>query len=298
MNKMKNLTTLDVPMHKMRFRFSVLISMLIPVLTSVTAIAITLGLLIFLAPHAHAASTVIEVTGDVKTNNDVLQAFSEIRTGQKFKLASGAKVTVLDSKKKLLTKLVGPGEFSLLADGKLVDLKPSTSVKSSVQTEALPAKFQGLQLNTQDVAQASLQLRGAAQAKLNLLTPAGNYIPNEGVTLSWEAVSAADDYLVEVADATGTPILTIPLTTTRLELKDTQLKAGTRYRYSVTARLKDSKTAFGWGEFSVVSAELARDLSKAKPTKDAPLTEHRLYLLALTANNLKQAADEYRKEHP
>ncbi len=267
-----------------------------------THMLLLLGLVIFLAPRAYATSMVIEVMGDVKINSSkdeffALQTFSEIKPGQKLKLAVDAKITVLDSKKKLLTKLAGPGEFAVQADGKLTDLKASTTKKNSIQTEALPAKFQGLQLNTQDVAQASLQLRGAAQAKLNLLTPTGNYLPGEVVTLSWEAVSAADDYQVEIADTSGTPISTTFVTGTRLELKD-QLKAGTRYRYSVTARLKDSKTAFGWGDFSIVSAELARDLLKAKPAKDAPVTEHRLYLLALTANNLKQAANEYRKEHP
>jgi hypothetical protein len=267
-----------------------------------------------LAPITQSLATItaVEVQGEVKVTNNVnaLVAFATVPPSETIALADGSKVTLVDDQRKQVTKLEGPGTFKRDSKGVWLPVAgPSTKNVAQSKSEPLPSKFKDLQLNTKDVAQASLQLRNgdgsngaAAQGQINILTPAGAYLPTEAISLEWAPIAGAESYVVEVATQQGTSVLQRQLegTTTQLVIQSASaqpslIRPGARYRYAITAKLKDGTTAYGWREFSIVEANIARRLELARPAKEASATEHRIYVLALLARDLKQAAASYSK---
>jgi hypothetical protein len=155
----------------------------------------------------------------------------------------------------------------------------------------------GVKIKPVGKVQAAVVMRSASQtSRLKLLTLVGTKTLDAQPEFRWETVDRGAVYEFELTDATGRTLYEAETGATSLKLPaDVKLVDGQTYTWLVSARLADGKKYSNAADFSVVTADLRRDVEAVRPGANAPLSERVTYAAWLDQLQLHDEAKKYWK---
>lgn len=249
---------------------------------------------------ADPAGLVIDVQGSATlAGKDRLAILTGLPANAEVALAPGARVVVVHSTNGRQFELTGPGTFRW-AGGRVEATKGGTVAVR----EAASAAFGDVSLRTARLAQASISMRGDAQAdRIALVSPVSTWLLERPAAFRWQTAPGASRYRLALSDASGRTLHEVATTATSAELPaSVALEPGRLYGWLVTAELASGKTAEGWSEFGVAGADLRARVEKARPGSQAAFGDRLIYALYLEELGMREDAgrlwSELARERP
>lgn len=155
----------------------------------------------------------------------------------------------------------------------------------------------GVKIKPVGKVQAAVVMRAASQtSRVKMLTLVGTRTLEVQPEFRWEAVEKGATYAFELTDHTGRALIQTEVGGTAYRLPaDVKLADGQTYTWIVSASLPDGRKYTNAADFSVVTAELRRDVEAVRPAGDAPLSERVTYAAWLDQLQLHDEAKKYWK---
>jgi hypothetical protein len=143
--------------------------------------------------------------------------------------------------------------------------------------------------------QAAVVMRNASQtSRVKLLNLVGTKVLEAQPEFRWEQVERGATYEFELSDASGRTVFETETNASSLRLPESvKLVDGQTYTWLVAARLADGRKYTNAADFSVVNADLRRDIEAVRPAADAPLSERVTYAAWLDQLQLHDEAKKY-----
>lgn len=252
------------------------------------------NLLLALLPlvAAHGAEPVALLTdmqgGLVRSGVQRLAILSELGLSAPLELAVGARATVVHFAAGRQFDLQGPGVFRITSGG-------VEAVGGGARLTAhapLATAYDNVRLRPSKVIQASISMRGTADAKaLKLIAPAGTWILETRPDFRWQQLAGVTVYRFQLTDNAGGLLHQADVREERASLPaSVELQAGQTYAWQVNASLPDGRQVEGWAEFGVADAGLRNRIVAAQPGEGASFAERVLFALLLEDSGLRDNA--------
>lgn len=239
-------------------------------------------------PPARPVAMVTDLQGTVsRDGGGSLTILADLAAGTRLSLAGNGRIQVLMVADGRQFDLVGPGGFTVLADG------PRADDGGRVQRgAALSGALRDLRLRPARIAQASITMRGEPlPIALDLRYPVGTRLLTDPAHFSWTPIPAATGYVFQLMDGNGHLIHEAPTPAARIELPaPLRLRPGEFYAWQVRALLNGGGEASAWAEFGIADQELLRRVEEARPPAGADFSQRLLFALFLDQQGLRDEA--------
>lgn len=243
---------------------------------------IGLGMVACISWKVACASVLItEWTNKATTGGKKPVAFlSEVRNGQDFELAVGARAVAVDLKSGREYEASGPGTFRVEEDG------VRAVSGSSLKTRALPARnLPEVKVVVARVSQAATVMRSLPGHKhVILLSSANTAVLTPTPTLSWEGGDSASAYKVRLSDSAGNVLINEQTQEKNLTVPASAgLTSGRNYLWTVEAVNENGPLPglFAVAQLSVVPPDTVQLLKSIAPQSGASFSDRVLYAAQL-----------------
>jgi hypothetical protein len=247
------------------------------------------------APRSEPVGLVTELNGAgsvaQKPDGGALEQLHELMPGAVVTLTAGARAVVVHTPSGIVYELAGPGRYRVQA-GAL------EALSGRLARRELPPAIKAFQLRPLSTMQASIVLRGSAQARLD--GPVGGVVSAD--ELSYRIRGDVQSPALELLDGEGQSIATAreaPAVFNPAQVA--ALQPGRQYVVRVSGSDARGKPVELSSRFWLVDADAATRLRAARPSENAPLTDLIVYAMALevggataTAREMWQRINSYR----
>ena len=226
--------------------------------------------------------------GPVKGEITIL---TEIEAGTRVQLAGPARLVVIYLKSGDEYTMSGPGliEFRASEPVAASGAAPTKRAYSLGNVSAAP------RIKPIGVTQGAIVMRSVRPAaRIKLLNLTSTRILERSPEFRWQAVEPGVRYQFELNDESGKALFEVQVEGVALKLPPTvELKEGTRYTWTVSARLKDNRRYLSSGEFTIAPAELRSQAEALRSPSTAPVSERVAYAVWLEQVELRDEARGY-----
>jgi hypothetical protein len=222
-----------------------------------------------------------------------LAILTGLAPGAEVSLGPGARAVIVNSSTGRQYELTGPGAFRW-SGGAIEIVRPG---RLAVR-EPTGAVFSGVRLRTSRLAQASIVMRGPAEASgVRLVSPVSTWLLERPAAFRWEPVAGASGYRFELTDSTGKALHEMRTGATAVDMAaGLALEVGRTYGWQVRAELPGGKTVEGWTEFGLATPELRARVEAARPTSGTTFSDRVLYALLLEELGVHEEAARFWKQ--
>ena len=262
---------------------------------------VSLVFAIIFSSHVNAADTVAlisDVSGDVtiKTGSGSSPAklLAAIPLGAKIDLSKGAKLTMIYVVKGDEYKLSGPGNYQ-------VDASFPQTIKGSPPAKqvSLGGALNGKKIHSENVAQATLTMRGIKKTKPSLdpLAPSGTVTLADPLQLQWREPVTGLAYQIQLIDSQNKVLFSKEVIGNTFTLpREISLSSSDYYEWNLSTTTPDGSLVTSSAKFRVASNEIRAQAAKLRPGKDGTISERIAYGLWLEGENLGYEARLYWNE--
>lgn len=246
---------------------------------------------LIISGRADAADTVAlvsDVSGNVVFKTDAgsspAKLLAAIPLGAKIDLPEGAKLSMIYIEKGDEYKLSGPGSYRVEAAA------PQTiSGGAPAKGKTIGAALNGKRIRSENVAQATLTMRGMKKARPSLepLIPSGCIVLADPPQLRWREPANGLAYQIQLIDSQNLVLVSKEVTGGAFTIpSEIPLASGGYYLWSVSTTMADGSIVTSSAQFRVASNEIREQAAKLRPSKDGSASDRIIYGIWLEFENL------------
>lgn len=244
--------------------------------------------------HAEPVAMVTDIQGKVAAQSGPrkgeMTILTEIDPGTRVQIDGSARLVVIYLKPGDEYAMSGPGLIEFRANAPVAVSGATPAKRANPLGKASPA----IRIKPVGVTQGALVMRSARPAaRIKLLNLAGTQTLDLSPEFRWQGAEPGLRYQFELNDETGRALFEVQVEGVALKLPPSvELKEGTGYTWTVSARLSDGRRYMNSGDFSIAPADLRARVETIRPASAAPVSERVAFAAWLEQMELK---DEARK---
>ncbi|MCX7155235.1 MAG: hypothetical protein NTW45_02160 [Rhodocyclales bacterium] len=218
---------------------------------------------------------------------------SEIRQDARVQVDAGARLVAVYLSSGQTYEMKGPSVVLF----RLQQPESLSGDKPQARGNALSKGGKDIRIKPVVVAQAALVMRSVKPSlKLKLLNPLGNKTLEERPVFAWKGLAPDLQYRFRLLDETGKSLYEVTVEDTSLQLpQQVQLKEAATYTWVVSTQHPDGSVFSNASDFSLVSADLRRQVESLRPADNSPFSERVAFAAWLEEMALRDEARKYWK---